>query len=445
MKKVIVLGGGIAGLVSSIILRSKGHQVVLIEKAKQLGGLLGSMKFEEEVFDFGTHILSETGNNELDHILFENVRGNSKDWNEFKVIKVGNFFNGSFYEFSESVDARVLGEKVLAQAMDELLALENLKIGEPRDCEEDVLIKYGETFYQEIFKPIIEKYFGCSPKELIPNAYWLFGPNRLVVADEKSSRELKSRSESLGRKLSYTTYFEGVSSLRKFYPKNKGISLWIEGLEKQAREIGVDFRLGTEVTEICAKNHTLKLGNESDLLRFDHLVSSIPPIFLVKALGLPVPVSAPPKFRKVIIEHYIIEGTELQTKNHFYADYDPRHTTFRVTIYPNLRGGDQKYQTITAEALVDAKKDPAEIKGRMFEELKDAGVISKNAQLKSMTQVVSPSGFPVLDHQFKQTFETQKEILRNELGPLTFVGKASGKFFFMNDVLEEVHSSLKAF
>ena len=44
MKKVVIIGGGIAGILSAFLLKRKGYQVTLIEQDAELGGLLKSVR-----------------------------------------------------------------------------------------------------------------------------------------------------------------------------------------------------------------------------------------------------------------------------------------------------------------------------------------------------------------------------------------------------------------
>ncbi|MCF8240933.1 MAG: hydroxysqualene dehydroxylase HpnE [Melioribacteraceae bacterium] len=58
MKKIIIIGGGFAGITSAVYLSSKGHKVNLIESSPKLGGRAYSFKSKNEtVVDNGQHIL----------------------------------------------------------------------------------------------------------------------------------------------------------------------------------------------------------------------------------------------------------------------------------------------------------------------------------------------------------------------------------------------------
>lgn len=55
-KKVLVSGGGVAGLKAAITAAQRGHQVVLCEKSDQVGGILKSeqaIDFKHEMYELG--------------------------------------------------------------------------------------------------------------------------------------------------------------------------------------------------------------------------------------------------------------------------------------------------------------------------------------------------------------------------------------------------------
>ena len=91
--KVVVIGGGIAGIFSALLYGSKGHKVTLVEKETTIGGLLRSQELFEKglMFDYGTHLLSSTNNKEIDSLLFDDLAVN-----EFEYLKVGSFYKGLY-------------------------------------------------------------------------------------------------------------------------------------------------------------------------------------------------------------------------------------------------------------------------------------------------------------------------------------------------------------
>ena len=68
---IVVVGGGIAGIVSAILLQKKFGQVCIIERNDRIGGLYRSKRCDLGVtFDYGSHFLRPIGHPELDNILF---------------------------------------------------------------------------------------------------------------------------------------------------------------------------------------------------------------------------------------------------------------------------------------------------------------------------------------------------------------------------------------
>ena len=76
-KKIIVIGGGVAGLASAIEARKEGYEVILFEKNPSLGGLCFSFERNGYYIDGCIHWL--TGTNEDSPI--------NKLWKEYEVIK----------------------------------------------------------------------------------------------------------------------------------------------------------------------------------------------------------------------------------------------------------------------------------------------------------------------------------------------------------------------
>ncbi|MFH1452505.1 MAG: FAD-dependent oxidoreductase, partial [Armatimonadota bacterium] len=71
-KKIVILGGGIAGMVAAYKLAQVGFKVNLIESKPRLGGLSTTLKLEDCYFDYGPHafhVQIERAVNEVKGIL----------------------------------------------------------------------------------------------------------------------------------------------------------------------------------------------------------------------------------------------------------------------------------------------------------------------------------------------------------------------------------------
>src|SRR3989304_8471082 len=55
--KIIILGGGLSGLTCGLTLIKAGHEVIILEKEDELGGLARSYRKGSFTFDYGPHFL----------------------------------------------------------------------------------------------------------------------------------------------------------------------------------------------------------------------------------------------------------------------------------------------------------------------------------------------------------------------------------------------------
>lgn len=90
---VVVMGSGIGGLVTGLLLAKAGKKVCILEKNKQYGGNLQTFVRDREIFDSGVHYLGSLDENQnlfrfwkhlgvLDHITLERM-----DLDQFDVIR----------------------------------------------------------------------------------------------------------------------------------------------------------------------------------------------------------------------------------------------------------------------------------------------------------------------------------------------------------------------
>ncbi|MCH7605338.1 NAD(P)-binding protein [Patescibacteria group bacterium] len=440
MNSAVVVGGGITGILSAIILKEKLERVYLVEKNPHCGGLLQSFQNEEGVsFDYGAHFLKETGIAELDRILFGEMQ--EENWHILPFLKAGNFFAGSLNEKNSFVDVTRLTPALYSEGIAKLMDLEE-PIEDSSHLEEYLKSYFGEVFTNEVFAPIPQKLYGCELKELNPTAHRLFGLTRIMAFNAFTTREMK-KSPFFDQKLAFHSYREGISYLKNYYPKQGGIGQWVSLLQKQMIRQGVEILTSELVQKIeHDENHVSNviLGSER-VLPCNLLVWTIPSYLCAKAANLSFS-AAPPQLRTSSLYHFVFDSP-FQTDLHYVTCYDPSFVSFRITLYSNVRErGEQPPYNCTVEVLSDRIENLGDMQETVVQELVRMGIVPATAQTLYSSSEVVREGFPVLTNTFVSQSQTQLTSIKNSLKNALFLGRTGGGAFFMDEVLRETYQEI---
>lgn len=441
MTTAIVVGGGISGMLSALISAQQYDEVLLVEKAPRLGGLLRTAHTEDSLaFDFGTHFAATTGNPDMDELLFDFV--GEQDWHEFEYLRAGNFFNGTLNESGAFIDVRTLPRDRYLVGLEQLLLAPGSE--HPRNLGEQLPATYGQTFTEDVFAPVLHKLYGVGPEQLAPDSHLLFGMKRLMLLSDGASRELK-HSGVYDECIAFHDPAQGVNGARVFYPRSGGIGRWVDGLERKLQAAGVRILTGRSVTSVQhAGGHVnaVRLDN-GEHSRCDRLIWTIPPFLLAAAAGIEVPPSRP-KLRATSVFHFVFDRP-FRTDLHYLYVYDPGVSTFRVTLYPNVAGagydGAAGYHC-TAEVLSNGAETDAFLAARARQDLYAMGLVDPRAACRQAGGERLAAGFPVLSSEFVASARAQARAVSGQFDNLHILGKAAGAGFFMNDVLDTTYRAL---
>ena len=73
MYDYVIIGSGLGGLISAVILAKEGKKVCVLEKNNQYGGNLQTFVREKVIFDTGVHYIGSLGKDEILYKYFKYV------------------------------------------------------------------------------------------------------------------------------------------------------------------------------------------------------------------------------------------------------------------------------------------------------------------------------------------------------------------------------------
>ncbi len=253
----IIVGGGIAGLTASVYLAREGQKVLLIEKNRELGGLVNSFSRNGFHFDAGVRALEDAGIilpmlKDLG-IELELVKSPVSLGIENEVLHIENLdslnkyrdFLKKFYPESESeIDEVVKVIRKIMKHMDVLYGIENPLF---KDMKRDTSF-------------IFKKLLPWMPRFL----FTVRKINRMQVPVEDYLRSV-IKNPSL-RDIISQHFFKNTPTffalsyfslyLDYFYPRG-GVGKLSEALKEKITELGGEIKTGTMVTGVFPENNTV--------------------------------------------------------------------------------------------------------------------------------------------------------------------------------------------
>lgn len=431
-KNVSVVGAGIAGIIAAYFEVKKGHNVTLIDSDERAGGLLKSDFINGKYFDYGTHILAETGEKELDDLIFSDLNHQNCFINN--KINVANYFNKRMNDKSCYVNAATIDEDLFNKGCMELLKTEEFPKGD--NLEEFLLNKFGKTFYNEIFMPVVLKYIGTHPKKLAVQSGWFFDMSRLLAFNDNITKNL-DKLDVYNSKLAHHTRVNGVL---KYYPKEGGVGHIINSLMEKLDTEGVDVKLDFKIKEIKHSHGKVSsLTSADEEIVVDKLIWTLPSSLLSFFTKLAKKTS-PPTFRKTGLFDFTFENP-LNSLATYINVYDLDMYSGRITLYQNL--SDLKNYSCTVEVLTDDNTYLEGLIEKILLELVEMGVVSKNNNCIFKKYRSIKNGFPILTEKFVKAQNELNRYCQSYFQNIIFVGRATTDIFFTTDVLIDTFRKLK--
>lgn len=277
-QRIVILGGGPAGLAAGWKLAERGHEVTVLEREAQLGGQSKTVRRGDWRFDLGGHRFFTKYDDVLREV--EALVGAEKlVTNRRSVIRL----QGQYIQYPlEMTDllSRLNPLVTMRAGLDYMVATARGKLlgRTDRSFEDWVVSRFGRTLYDLYFGIYTEKLWGMPPSQI--SADWAAQRISLINLWDVFVR-LLGRGDDTPR--TYLTEF--------IYPK-WGIGMIPERMADRIRTAGGRILADAEVLSLerdevgRITSVRFREGDGAQSLPCDRVVSTIPLPDLVQALGL---------------------------------------------------------------------------------------------------------------------------------------------------------------
>ncbi len=437
-EKVVILGGGIAGLAAAWRLSKKNFEVHLIEMSNRPGGLAGGVEWNGNIYEFGPHVFHTT-----DHeILYDIKEIMGKDLIRFqKTVKIK--FMGEYFNFPLSIIdiLKKLPLKTVIQSMFSLLYY-NLKYKIERPKQENsetvLLASYGKILYEIFLKSYIKKVWGYSPKEFSPE----FARQRIPKINilEIAEKIIKNLKPQKTKKIEIKGYVEKVEG--EIFTTKHGFSLIAEKIGKEIKNRGGTILLNHKATEISFTDQKVTqvkaISKENEkVITCDHLISTIPLKNLVQ-ISAPLPdqstidAANSLKSRATLFVGIVIDKPRVLTASFMYF----REITFNRIMDLSYFGFDINPPSATiliAEVNCDASdfiwKEEEKAIEKVVTDLENEKIISREEIIESHV-FKAPNAYPIYLLDYEKKLETVFKWI-DRISNLQSIGR-QGAFSYVN-------------
>jgi protoporphyrinogen oxidase len=437
-EKVVILGGGIAGLAAAWRLSKKDFEVHIIEISNRPGGLAGGVEWNGNIYEFGPHVFHTTDQEILNDI--KNIMG--EDLIRFKrTVKIK--FMGEYFDFPLSITdiLKKLPFKTVTQCLFSLIYY-NLKsmINPPKqENSETVLLgNYGKGLYEIFFKSYIKKVWGVLPKEFSPEfARQRIPKMNLLVVAEKLIENLKPKKS---KEIDIKGYVEKVEG--EIFTTKHGFSLIAEKIGNEIQKSGGSLLLNHKATEIIFSNNkanSVKIASdvEEKTIKCDHLITTIPLKNLVK-LSSPQPdptimnAANNLKSRATLFVGIVVDKPKALPASFMYF----REITFNRIMDLSYFGFDINPPNATiliAEVNCDVSdtiwNDDDEAIKKVVADLEDENIICRNEMIDSHV-FKAPNAYPIYLLDYEKNLETVFNWI-DRISNMQSIGR-QGAFSYVN-------------
>jgi protoporphyrinogen oxidase/GT2 family glycosyltransferase len=391
MKKIAILGAGIAGLSSGWLLKQRGIEFKVFEKQSNVGGLARSFVWNGFYCDFAAHRLFTTDENVLHELLKLVPMG--RHVRRSKIYLRGHWLRDPLDVLELSTRLSVSERIKILWAY--LLRPKNLT----EDCFESyVLRRYGKGLYEYFFRPYTEKLFGIPGSEI--SVLWAQQKVRLANPLDLLHENTKNKFQ----------YF--------YYPTHKGYGAIAEALYTDIRE---QVYCNLTVNGIEAKGDRISAiryiqDGQNVREEFDAVISTLPLTITGQMLGYHFPL----EYNKVDTV-YLHINRPLLSDYHWIYFIDDSIAINRMVEFKNMSSLDTP--AMTTVVCAEVTQEHENLVEKVIGDLVGAGLLQRNDVLDSLV-VREEFAYPVYNRTYNEVLGSAQENL-GQYSNLFMIGRAA--------------------
>ncbi len=332
-KKVVIIGGGPAGLTAAYQLSRAGVPSVVFEKSDALGGISKTVNYKNYHFDLGGHR------------FFTKVRKVEEMWEEVmaedfltrsRLSRI--YYNHKFFYYPLKPFNTLFGLGIMNCVLILLsyVAAHLFPYKNEDTLEEWVSNRFGKRLYRTFFKTYTEKVWGIPCSEI--RAEWAAQRIKGLSLVSAIKNALVSQNSSSSNKAVIKTLIDSFK-----YPKIGPGMMW-EAVADSARRSGSEIRLKADVTAIHRDGNRITAvettnGNTTEVVEGTDFVSSMPVRELILKMTPPPPpdiVKAAENlnYRDFLTVALVVDRKDVFPDNWIYI-HDPEVKLGRVQNFKN--------------------------------------------------------------------------------------------------------------
>ena len=450
--RITIVGGGIAGLFAALVIKSfKPNAIVtIIESEINLGGLLSGLTHEGVTFDTGVHTFYETGQPELDSLLFSVVP--TGGWNKLSGFRrdIGGIFqNGNLNIGNSYLNFLNLGSDTLHSLQKSFLSkFESSQQLDFRNAYSALESKFGSELVDSGLSQFITKFTGADPRTISAAVTAILPLSRVNLFGE-DIHQARFSDRDWNSRISYPDQRRLPASLAPtksaYYPSNYGTQLYIDAVVAKLVSLGVVIKAGTKIVGLSNSKIVTDRGDE---ITFDLCFWATHPLVLTRILGdasrvIPNTKSVP---MKTAIVSYLLKREPKMADLYYAYDSTPGHISHRFSSPINFCAKSKigNLFRFTNEVVYHEEIIGSQIMAKSSQELVELGIFEIQDVHACYVNLL-PNGYPNFNVELSSSTQEylmeRLKVLPKSVLPVGIMSEPD--LFLQNDILMNVYNKVE--